>query len=183
MQSFEELDAIINAIENARQNFLESTDGLTIIQANFKLSEDQWSVSQITEHMVWAEKIGLNGMSKAIEGILTDKPIWEGVSKNHGLSIEEVVAQTWQEKEIAPSVAEPKWGGTLPFWQSALQSNRFILSDLRKQITEIGLLRAVYPHPLSGPLDVEQRLQFLRFHLERHRAQVERVRMDSQFPN
>ena len=182
MQSFEELDDLFGAIENARLNFLAQTDGLSAVQANFKIAEDQWSVSQITEHMVWAEKIGLNGMSKAMEGILLNKPIWEGTSKNQGLSIEEVVAQTWREKEIAPTVAEPKWGGTLRFWQSALRANQYILADLRKQITDVGLLKAVYPHPLSGPLDVEQRLHFLRFHLERHRAQVERVRMESKFP-
>jgi hypothetical protein len=41
----------------------------------------------------------------------------------------------------------------------------------------------VYPHFLSGPLDARQRLEFLRFHIERHTAQVWRVRSSHGFPS
>ena len=37
-------------------------------------------------------------------------------------------------------------------------------------------------YPISGPLDVRQRLEFLRFHLDRHRAQVEQVKLHPDFP-
>ena len=37
-------------------------------------------------------------------------------------------------------------------------------------------------YPISGPLDVRQRLEFLRFHLDRHRAQIEQVNAHLDFP-
>ncbi|MFM7671814.1 MAG: hypothetical protein ACKO6Q_04400 [Bacteroidota bacterium] len=36
----------------------------------------------------------------------------------------------------------------------------------------------IYPHPLSGPLNVYQRLEFLRYHMERHQRQIEGIRLD-----
>ena len=32
-----------------------------------------------------------------------------------------------------------------------------------------------FPHPISGALDFHQRLEFLRFHLQRHHQQVARI--------
>ncbi len=182
MTSFDQLDQLVASIDLARENFLNATRDLTDDQANHKLGDDQWSIAQITEHLVWAEMIGINGMSKAISGMRNNQPIWQGISKNEGLSIEEVVEHTWQEKEIAPQVAEPKWGGTLSFWRSALKSNHDVLVDLRKEITGPGLLKAIYPHPLSGPLDIVQRLHFLRFHLDRHGRQVAGIKGHLHFP-
>jgi hypothetical protein len=34
----------------------------------------------------------------------------------------------------------------------------------------------IYPHPISGPLNVKQRMEFLRFHMERHIHQIERIK-------
>ena len=46
----------------------------------------------------------------------------------------------------------------------------------------VDLTTIVYPHYLSGPLDGRQRLEFLRYHMERHLAQIERVRAHPNFP-
>jgi hypothetical protein len=42
--------------------------------------------------------------------------------------------------------------------------------------------KVIYPHPISGPLNVLQRMQFLRFHMERHQKQVEQLKYHPQFP-
>ena len=34
----------------------------------------------------------------------------------------------------------------------------------------------IYPHPLSGPLNVYQRMEFLRYHMERHQRQIEQIK-------
>lgn len=121
-------------------------------------------------------------MFNAIEGIKNEQPIWSGISPNRGLSIEEVVAKTWQPKEKVPKVAEPKWGGNIKFWIANLKSCSHTLKELAEQAEGIDLTKAIYPHPISGPMDVIQRLEFLRFHLERHTKQIERVKADGKFP-
>lgn len=137
---------------------------------------------ETTEHMVWAEQIGICGMFTAIDGVKKDAPIWEGSSPNDGLSIEEIVENTWKPKEKVPKVAEPRWGGTISYWISSLKNCSFLLLELQQQSQSIDLEKAIYPHPISGPMNVIQRLEFLRFHLERHEAHIERVKAHSNFP-
>lgn len=174
---------LINTIETARTNFLVAVGHPTAQQAKFKPTPAEWSILEITEHMVWAEQIGICGMVNAIEGLKNGRPIWEDTSPNQGLSIEQIVAKTWQPKEKVPKVAEPKWGGALLFWKNSLQNCRHLLKDLEQQAKDVNIELAIYPHPISGPMNVIQRLEFLRFHLERHTKQVIRVKESMDFPH
>jgi hypothetical protein len=40
----------------------------------------------------------------------------------------------------------------------------------------------LFPHFLSGPLDARQRVDFLRFHIQRHRKQIEALIAEPGFP-
>ena len=170
-------------VEHARQEILDTVRGLTDVQASFQPSEEEWSVAQIIEHLAWAEEGGICGMFKAMEGQKNNKPIWTGESKNHGLSIEEIVQKTWEPKEKVPEVAAPKWGGPIDYWISRLENCQSLLTTLKEYCTGVHLESAIYPHPISGPLDIIQRLEFLRFHMERHLQQIERVKKHNEFPN
>ena len=177
-----DLTALINDVEIARQAFLSEVDGLSIVQAQFKPHPEKWSITQITEHMVWAEQVGVMGMWKALQAFSQGTSLWEGSNPNKGLTIEEVVARTWQPKEQVPDVARPQWGGTLAYWRASLGSCAFTLQQLGKALVGQDLHSLIYPHPISGPLSVHQRLQFLRFHLNRHQGQIEKLTQHPQFP-
>jgi hypothetical protein len=58
-----------------------------------------------------------------------------------------------------------------------------VLDALGTKLEGADLESIVFPHFLSGPLDARQRLEFLRFHLERHLAQIERVKGSRDFPS
>jgi len=93
-----------------------------------------------------------------------------------------VVARTWQPREIAPEPARPTWGGPLAYWAERLRACRAMVQALAPVLEGLDLERVIHPHPISGPLDARQRLQFLRFHMDRHRDQVARVRAAAGFP-
>ena len=177
-----QIHSLLQSVEQARAAFLAETANLSLQQAQFKPSPEFWSITDITEHIVRAEQIGLAGMWKAILGKKNAQPIWEGDNPNLGLSIEEVVKQTWQEKEQVPEVARPVWGGALGFWRASLESCSLVLQQLMEELGEMSPEEIVYPHPISGPLNVIQRLEFLRFHLERHQAQIQRVKAHPDYP-
>ena len=122
------------------------------------------------------------GMWKALESTKNGTSLGKGGHVNADLSIEEVVNRTWKKKEGVPEVAAPKWGGPRPFWIASLKACSDPLSALGKELAGHDLASIIYPHPISGPLNVDQRLQFLRFHLDRHRGQIERIKSDSKFP-
>ena len=93
-----------------------------------------------------------------------------------------MVELTWQTKEKVPEVAKPRWGGALDFWIEALKACQPLLAALETALADYDPAKIIYPHPISGPLNVVQRIEFLRFHLNRHQSQVERVKSDPGFP-
>ena len=49
-------------------------------------------------------------------------------------------------------------------------------------LESLSVEKIIYPHPLSGPMNVPQRIQFLRFHLNRHQSQIKNLKKLGEFP-
>ena len=177
-----DIENLLQQVAIARKNFITSTKGLTNEQAAFKSSPEVWSVTDNVEHMFWAEFGGINSVYKAVEGIKNNKPVFAGEKVHHGLHIETIIEKTWREKEEVPETAKPRWGGTLSFWIEALSSLQPQLELLCKTFSGLDPEEIIYPHIISGPLNVIQRLEFLRFHLQRHQQQIEDIKNHAAFP-
>ncbi len=149
---------------------------MTDEQANWKPADDVWNAVDITEHLFWAEQGGILGMWKVLRAKQEGKPVWEGERIHQGLSIEEIVARTWQPKEKVPAVAAPRLGGPVGFWVVSLAGLQQPLENFCSELVNEDLEAIIHPHPISGPLDIRQRLEFLRFHIDRHRHQVAALR-------
>jgi hypothetical protein len=176
------LSRLIDEFASARRRYIGSVEELSPEQAHFKPAPDEWSAGENTEHIVRAEWGGINGMWKAVDGAETGTPARDGDPCHRGRSIEQIVAETWQEKEQVPPIAARSWGGPLAFWIAALQANEGVLRALAGALERHDLETIHYPHPISGPLDMRQRLEFLRFHLDRRRNQVEELKSHPEFP-
>lgn len=176
-----ELNQLVESIERARTALLDSVSGLDDAQAAFRPAEGAWSVAEILEHLYLAELGGIAKVWAALESVRAGNS-WQEALPNRGKTIAEVVAATWKPKEVAPPIATPHFGGPLAVWVSSLRSLRAVLHDLAVELEGRKLDEIVFPHFLSGPLDARQRLEFLRFHMDRHRAQIERVRASAPFP-
>lgn len=169
-------------IANARQSMLRESQSLAAAQAEFRPSEAEWSITQVIEHLVWAEHSGLNKMMVAMDAHRRGEPVWSGHNENRGKDIDDIIEATWKEREVAPPIAEPKWGGPLSYWLAFFQSNQGTVESVGGEIRETELDEVVFPHFLSGPLTLRQRLQFLRFHIEHHLPQVQRIKESSGYP-
>ena len=55
-----------------------------------------------------------------------------------------------------------------------------LLGQLPAQLEGLPLRRVIYPHFLSGPLDALQRLEFIRFHMQHHLPQIERIKAEQE---
>jgi hypothetical protein len=178
---------LILDVAAARARFLEMVGKPSPAQAVFRPAPDAWSITDNIEHITLAEQGGINSIWKALAGARAGTPVWTGTLVHAGLNIEKIIATTWKEREQVPATAAPKWGGPAEYWISALRSVQSQLDALGAELERaegegIDLAAVVYPHVISGPLDVQQRLEFLRFHLDRHRGQVERIRQHADFP-
>jgi hypothetical protein len=74
-----------------------------------------------------------------------------------------------------PAVAAPRLGGPLSFWRPSLNSLQEVLAEFGKDLKEDELRLQAHPHPISGALDFQQRIEFLRFHINRHGEQVSQL--------
>jgi hypothetical protein len=179
--------ALIADALSARERFIATVGTPSHAQAVFKPSPDVWSIVDNVEHMTLAERSGTNGMWKALDGVRRGAPVWEGEPRHSGRTIESVVEATWKPREIVPPIAAPSWGGPLTYWITALRAGHAVLEALGHELEimegqGVHLEQIIYPHPISGPLDMRQRLEFLRFHLDRHADQVRTLRAHADFP-
>jgi DinB family protein len=159
-------------VDEARQAFLRQANLFSERTSKWKSSPDSWCATEIIEHLFWAEQGGVLGMWKSLYANREGKSFWEGEPLHKGLTIEEIITKTWKEKEIVPAVAAPRMSGPLAFWIISLDGLQQNLDALAKELTPDDLKIMTQPHPISGPLDMHQRFEFLRFHLNRHQQQL-----------
>ncbi len=164
--------SLIEEVRLARQAYLTQVLSVTETQALFKKTPDTWNIIEITEHLYWAEHGGILGMWKTLYAIRAGQYEKSFESKFKNLPIQDIIDQTWQPKEIVPAVAAPRMGGSLIFWRNALDSLQSILNAFGNDIQYDELRIQAHPHPISGPMDFQQRLEFLAFHIKRHDAQM-----------
>ena len=138
---------LLHDVAEARRNYVVAIANFSEKQALWKPSPDSWNAIEITEHLFWAEQGGILGMWKTLLGIRAGTLNYEADRPHDGLTIDGIIRRTWQEKEIVPAIAAPRMGEPL----------------------------VAHPHPISGPMSFGQRFEFLRFHIDRHQGQVNKL--------
>jgi hypothetical protein len=166
---------LIAEVGNSRNNYFSIINNLTQEKAAFKNSEDVWSIVDITEHLFWAEQGGIFGMWKTLHAIREGEleKTFESIHKN--LPIQALIDLTWKPKEVVPAVAAPRLGGMLVFWQYSFLSLQVVLEAFGNELQENELRIQAHPHPISGSMDFQQRLEFLSFHIDRHANQAQYI--------
>ena len=172
---------LIKQIADARKSFIDVASMFSESSSKWKVTAETWCATEITEHLFWAEQGGVLGMWKSLCAHREGKSNWQGDTPHKGLPIEEIVNKTWKEKETVPVVAAPRLGGPIVFWIVSLHDLQNNLDEFAKELTDRDLEIMTQPHPISGPLNVHQRLEFLRFHLKRHQRQLEEIRSQPVF--
>jgi len=163
---------LIDKVKEARNAYLRAIQRVSEAKGLWKPSVNEWNIIEITEHLYWAEHGGIFGMWKTLYAIRAGEAERTFEFKHKELSVDEIIKRTWQPKEKVPAVAAPRMGGTLAFWKQALGSLQIILDQFGDDIQSDELRLMAHPHPISGPVDFHQRLEFLDFHINRHRGQA-----------
>ena len=173
------VNALMLQVKEARNSYLKRIISMSESEAQWKPSAEAWNAIEITEHLYWAEQGGILGMWKTLYAIRSGQMEKQYESIHQNLSVEEIISLTWKEKEVVPPVAAPRQGGTLIFWRHALASLQLVLEGFGTDLQDDELRIQAHPHPISGAMDFQQRLEFLAFHIRRHEGQVERLHRGS----
>jgi hypothetical protein len=170
------VEQLVRQIAEARKAFIAEASVFSESSSKWKATSESWCATEVTEHLFWAEQGGVLGMWKSLYAHREGKPISQDEFPYKGLTIEDIVSRTWKEKETVPPVAAPRLGGPIAFWIISLEDLQNNLNALASELTDDDLEIITQPHPISGPLNMGQRLEFLRFHLNRHQKQLSQIR-------
>jgi DinB superfamily len=162
----------LKQIDRRRLRLLDEVDQLEGTVVTKKPAPEKWSIAEIVEHLVLAERDVLGGLRATTE--LQPHP---RTVQNHVAYHVVMFVLRFGIPVKAPSTA------MLPTGSVPLAEARRLWNEnhewLRGYVTELDsadLAPAVFHHPVAGPLTVAQAVRMLGVHLVRHARQIDRLR-------
>lgn len=176
-----ERDKAMSYLHSSRKLFLDSVANLSPAQLNFKPAPDRWSIAECAEHIAVTEDALWNIVTKKI---LTSPavPDVEAVKlKEKDDQIPKVITDRSQKakapEQLVPTHQFNSFDELLSHFKESRDRNIAYVQN-----TQDDLRHHVLPHPAMGPLDAYQWILLIAAHSERHTAQIEEVKSDSEFP-
>lgn len=168
-----ERDSLYKILTASHDKFLNTIQGLTADELHFKPSPSEWSIAECIEHITLAEL----KFPEILKEEMIKQPDPDGRKR---ISI--------QDDEIRPKMTSTRWKAKAP--EVFKPSNRFnsveetltIYINQRKatleyvSMTKDDLRNRFWKHPLTGTIDLYQTLLLMSAHLERHTAQIDRIK-------
>ncbi|MBW3563778.1 MAG: DinB family protein [Acidobacteria bacterium] len=169
-----ELDAYL---DQTRDMFLRSVQGLTEEQIHWKPSSERWSIAQVAEHIAASESM----IRGAIEGALAAPASADMlVDAQKETMIRQMVtdrSQTFNAPEpLQPTNRYGNFSDTIDVFRTERMKTERLAHDggnLRLYAAE---------HPAGGPVDAVGWFYFLSGHTERHTKQIEELKARPDFP-
>ena len=163
----------VRAIAAARREVLARVEALSAEAVVRRPPGGGWSVAEIVEHLVRAEEYGMRGLWASLPNSGDGpRPLDAGLASR---SIDEIFRDLPARVDAPPGVLPQDGGQPAGYWVARLRSHQAMIAELARVMEEVGLDRVIYPHYIAGPLDGHQRLQFFRWHLQRHLMQIGRT--------
>lgn len=162
-----ERDALIARLKQSRDVYLKALKGVTDAAATASPGGNAWSILQVAEHVLIAERQMLNLWIKyAVPGSsdpAKDEAIARGIVDRN-------------RKDMAPESSLPK-GKVINMAQAFEQFDFYRGQTIGYvEATEEDFRVKVVKHPLAGELDGYQLFLLMAGHTERHAAQIEEVK-------
>jgi hypothetical protein len=165
-------------LTETRERLLGTARGLSPQQLDHKPAPDRWSVAEVLEHLTVAESRLLPRIEETLRGShdAAKASAWEG--REEAL-LQFVISRSPRVQAPDPIQPTGRWGHEELFRQ---------LEAVRGRTTEFAattnapVRNFFHLHPVLGELDCYQWLLITGAHWERHRAQIEEVMADVNFP-
>jgi len=162
------MDIFITHLSTTRERLLDEISSLTDEDFNRTFESNKWSIAQICHHLLKTETL----FRKAIMFGLEQKTL----SKAERKPIQ--VVSDMSVKYQAPKIAEPDSGPfQVPLIIQQLSDSRNKLMELLLSIDDPSRLRnLVVNNPRFGDLPLDQWIELLYLHEQRHTEQIKNVK-------
>ena len=152
-------------------NLCRQLNELSRESLTFKAGPDRWSVVEVIEHLVIAEKDLLQQLSNNIP-VSTLDPVSKTPDRYR--MVIKVMEQDI-EVDVPDKRAEPQGRLTLDELIEQWDDIRVRLPEYLTAVTDEKKDDLVYRHPFGGPLSVIEALHFIEVHFDNHMRHIDRI--------
>ena len=173
MRTISELREQLESHDQSRFSLLEELEGMSQDQLRNKPGPDDWSLLEIVQHMVLSEREVLQGLPEPKE--LTARKRGLRSLLSYGMVL---VVLRWNIPAPVPSDGMVPDGNTsLSKLRQQWDENLQWLKDYLDTLREEDLQRAVFKHPIGGPMTVEQTIHMAKLHFDVHLRQIRKAQV------
>jgi len=160
-----------NALEAKRQVVFELLYSLNVDQITYQGGPGHWSILMVLEHMVIAEEMVLADIQRAG----TAGPAGSAPKSPEAFSMVIKVLEKDIPVEVPLPEMEPSGGVSLDDliirWENARSGLRRVFDRVPPETLAVPMGR----HPVAGPMDARETLEYLAVHLDHHLRQIRRI--------
>jgi hypothetical protein len=172
--SKQERDQIMSYFHSARKQTLDTVDGLSDAQWNFRPAPEKWTIAEVIEHLTLTEPglfgFATSGLKSSVAGpssVKDEEMTARMKDRSHPAQAPEPFKPTgkWTSKEALVGEYKTRRDGNIKWlWETR--------DDLRGKFVKF----------YSGPVDVYQMLLAIPAHNERHLAQIAEIKASPNYP-
>ena len=166
-----DIQAQYDSLKLKFEALLQRLDSLTGETLAFKAGPDRWSIVEVVEHLVIAEKGLLEQLATNIPASTLDPEA--KTPEKHRTVIK--VMERDIEVDVPHASLEPHGNIALEDLCSQWKDIRNKLPGLLAEIKPEKKDDPVFQHPYGGPLDIADTLQFYEVHFDNHMRHIDRI--------
>ena len=160
-----------DTLEAKRQVVFELLYGLSADQISFRVGPGRWSILIVLEHVVIAEEMVLADIRRAD----TSGPAGTAPKSPEAFHMVIKVLEKDIPVEVPLPELEPTGGVSLDDLIVRWEAARTGLRQALEKIPPETLTAPICRHPVAGPMDARETIEFLAVHLDHHRRQIRRI--------
>ncbi|MBC7923105.1 MAG: DinB family protein [Ferruginibacter sp.] len=166
------LENTFRKLEEARMRMLDVVERHSEERRTRKPSAAEWSMVQVLTHLMTTEQSILSYLRhKATKGDLKRAGFRSLVS---ALAVS--LALRYRKKiKRPPGVADPTDALTYQQVKQHWEEGRAQLSQFLDAFPNEWMDKEIFRHPLAGMMNIHQAVNFMREHVQHHRAQIQRL--------
>jgi hypothetical protein len=165
------LDKRLQQFNEKRGALLDEMGGLDPAKLVAKPLAEKWSILDIIEHLVLAERAVLQGLPEPSQ--LRERE--RRLKHRFGYGIVMFVLKCGIPVRVPSPAMVPQGDRSLAELRRRWDENQEWLRAYIGSLDRKGFRRAVFEHPVAGPLSVEQAVHMDQVHLDTHVRQIRRL--------
>jgi hypothetical protein len=168
---------LVELLLKSERDFMQELDGLNERQWSFELGPDRWSVGEVVEHIVLADRLLFDTATKSLTG--QPDAQWEATLRKT-----ETLRRALPDRSRrvdAPGVSQPRRAMPREELLSRFMDQRARALKYARE-TDAPLKAYTSANPFFGSLNAHQWLLYIPLHHLRHNQQIADVKASAAYP-